>query len=91
MNSVVFERPALRKRLAPVFGGFDGPLALAVLLLAAIGLVTMYSAGFDQGTRFADHGRNMLIALVVLFIAAQVSPHKLQRLAVPLYVVSRSM
>jgi len=87
MNSVVFERPSLRQRLAPVFGGFDGPLALAVALLAAISLVTMYSAGFDQGTRFADHGRNMAIALVVLFVAAQVSPHKLQRLAVPLYVV----
>jgi len=23
----------------------------------------MYSAGFDHGTRFVDHGRNMLIAL----------------------------
>jgi penicillin-binding protein 2 len=28
-----------------------------------LGLVTMYSAGFDHGTRFVDHGRNMLLAL----------------------------
>ncbi len=87
MSSIVFERPSIWQRLKPVFGGFDGPLAAAVLLLAAIGLGTMYSAGWDQGTRFPDHGRNMLIALVVLFAAAQVPPQKLQQLAVPLYVL----
>jgi rod shape determining protein RodA len=37
----------------------------------------MYSAGFDHGTRFVDHGRNMLIALAVLFVVAQVPPQKL--------------
>lgn len=84
--SVVFERPSLWQRAKPVFVGFDGPLALAIGLLAAIGLVVMYSAGFDHGTRFVDHGRNMLIALAVLFVVAQVPPQKLQQLAVPLYV-----
>ena len=84
--SAVFDRPSLLQRLRPVFSGFDGPLTLAVLLLAAIGLVSMYSAGYDHGTRFVDHGRNMLIALAVLFVAAQVPPQKLQQLAVPLYV-----
>jgi rod shape determining protein RodA len=83
--SAVFERPSLWLRLRPVFLGFDGPLALAILMLAAIGLVAMYSAGYDHGTRFADHGRNMLIALAVLFAVAQVPPQKLQQLAVPLY------
>ena len=82
----VFDRPSLWRRLRPVFSGFDGPLVLAVMLLAAIGLVVMYSAGFDHGTRFVDHGRNMLIALAVLFLAAQVPPHKLMNLAVPLYI-----
>ena len=85
--SIVFERPSLWQRAKPVFGGFDGPLAVAVLLLAAIGLVSMYSAGYDHGTRFVDHGRNMLLALAVLFVVAQVPPQKLQQLAVPLYVV----
>jgi rod shape determining protein RodA len=85
--SAVFERPSAWQRLRPVFSGFDGPLALAVLILATIGLVVMYSAGFDHGTRFADHGRNMLIALAVLFLAAQVPPQKLQQIAVLLYTV----
>jgi rod shape determining protein RodA len=82
-----FSRPPLWQRLRPVFSGFDLPLALAMLMLAGIGLTTMYSAGFDHGTRFVDHGRNMLLALGVIFAVAQVPPQKLQRLAVPLYVV----
>ena len=85
--SAVFEQPPLWRRLRRVFGGFDGPLAVALLLLATLGLITMYSAGFDHGTRFVDHGRNMLLALVMLFVAAQVPPQKLQQLAVPLYVL----
>ncbi len=84
--SDIFERATPWQRLRPVLMGFDGPLMLAVTLLGAIGLVTMYSAGFDHGTRFVDHGRNMMLALAVLFVAAQVLPQKLQRLAVPLYV-----
>jgi rod shape determining protein RodA len=47
----------------------------------------MYSAGYDHGTRFVDHGRNMLLALIVLFVVAQVSPLTLMKLAVPLYVL----
>ena len=86
MNAVV-QRPSLWKRLQPVISGFDGPLALAIALLATIGLVTMYSAGFDHGTRFVDHGRNMLIALAVMFVVAQVPPQRLMALAVPLYAV----
>ena len=85
MNAI-YEQPTLLQRLKPVFFGFDVPLALAVALLAGAGLVTMYSAGFDHGTRFADHGRNMLIAAATIFVAAQISPQRLQALAVPLYV-----
>jgi rod shape determining protein RodA len=85
--SVVVERPSLWVRLKPVLSGFDGPLAIAVALLALLGLVTMYSAGFDHGTRFVDHARNMGLALVVLFVVAQVSPHRLMQIAVPLYAL----
>jgi rod shape determining protein RodA len=85
--SAVLQRPSLWQRLKPVFVGYDLWLAVAIGCLAALGLVSMYSAGFDHGTRFVDHGRNMLIALGVLFVVAQVPPHRLQSLAVPLYVV----
>ena len=84
--AVVFEKPPLWQRVLPVFQGFDVPLALAVALLASMGLLVMYSVGFDHGSRFADHGRNMLIALGVLFLVAQVPPQRLMALAVPMYL-----
>jgi rod shape determining protein RodA len=70
----------------PVFSGFDGPLLAAMLCWPAIGLVTMYSAGFDHGTRFVDHGATCCWP-GVMFVVAQVPPQKLMALAVPLYVV----
>jgi rod shape determining protein RodA len=84
--SAVFERPSYRSRVAPMLEGFDGPLAFAVFLLACAGLLTMYSSGYDHGTRFVDHGRNMLIAGTIMFIVAQVPPQRLMSFAVPLYM-----
>ena len=85
--SSVFESPSLWQRAKPVFTGFDMPLLVVIVLMGVAGLVTMYSAGFDHGTRFVDHGRNMALALVVLFVVAQVPPQRLMALAVPLYVL----
>jgi len=81
-----FGKIPLLQRITPWFTGFDGPLAFAVFLLAAIGMLTMYSSGFDHGTRFQDHGRNMLIAGGIMFVVAQISPQRLMALAVPLYM-----
>ena len=82
----VLNRRSVLHRIDPFLKGFDGPLLLAVLLLAGLGLITMYSSGFDHGTRFADHGRNMLIAGILMVLVAQVPPQRLMSLAVPLYV-----
>ena len=76
---------SLWHRLSPIFKGFDGLLALAVCLLACAGLIAMYSSGFDHGTRFVDHARNMVIAATVMFVVAQIPPQRLMELAVPLY------
>ncbi|MEZ5663732.1 MAG: rod shape-determining protein RodA [Burkholderiaceae bacterium] len=86
--AAVIEKPHLLQRLAPVFRGFDVPLMLAILILATIGMVTMYSVGFEQGTRFVSHGRNMLLAAMVLFIVAQVPPQRLMQLALPMYTLA---
>jgi rod shape determining protein RodA len=47
----------------------------------------MYSVGYDNGSRFIDHGRNMLIALGVMFVIAQIPLTRLSQLAVPLYAL----
>ena len=82
----VFDKPPVWRRIAPWLQGFDGPLAFAVFLLACAGLLTMYSSGFDHGTRFEDHARNMLIAASIMFVVAQIPPQRLMALAVPLYM-----
>ena len=81
-----FDKPTLLQRTVPLFRGFDGWLVLLVLLLSAAGLLAMYSSGYDHGTRFADHGRNMLIAAGLMFLVAQVPPQRIMAMAVPLYM-----
>ena len=85
--SAVFERPSLLHRATYLVRGFDGPLAFAVFLLACAGMLAMYSSGFDHGTRFMDHGRNMLLAGGIMFVIAQIPPQRLMSFAVPVYVI----
>ncbi|MDP2770692.1 MAG: rod shape-determining protein RodA [Giesbergeria sp.] len=85
--ATTFGKPTLAQRVLPLFQGFDGWLVAVILLLAAVGLLAMYSSGYDHGTRFADHGRNMLIAVSILFVVAQIPPQKLMAMAVPLYAL----
>ena len=85
--AVVFDRPSLWQRVRPHLRGLDWLLLLAMLLLAGLGLLAMYSSGFDHGTRFVDHGRNMLIAAGIMVVVAQVPPRRLMQLAVPVYVL----
>jgi rod shape determining protein RodA len=86
-SASVFQKPTAMQRFWRLLEGFDGPLAFAVLLLTCQGLLIMYSAGYDNGTRFVDHGRNMLIAGFIMFTVAQIPPSKLMAWAVPLYTV----
>ncbi|MDA8453942.1 rod shape-determining protein RodA [Acidovorax sp. GBBC 3334] len=83
--SAVFDKPSLPQRILPLFRGFDWPLIAVLLLLSATGLVAMYSSGYDHGTRFYDHGRNMVLAAGILFVVAQIPPQRIMQLAVPLY------
>jgi rod shape determining protein RodA len=85
--AITFERRSLLSRMIRRFQGFDGPLVLAVLILASAGMLTMYSSGHDHGNQFELHGRNMLIAGAGLFFVAQIPPQRLMRLAVPLYLL----
>ena len=86
MGSVI-QKPTLLQRMSHLLKGFDGPLAFAVFMLACAGLLIMYSSGYDHGTRFVDHGRNMLLAGFIMFVVAQMPPQKLMAWAVPIYTV----
>jgi rod shape determining protein RodA len=84
--AVIVQAVPLWRRITPWFRGFDGPLAFVVFLLACAGLLIMYSSGFDHGSRFEAHARNMLIAGAIMFVVAQVPPQRLMAFAVPLYL-----
>lgn len=75
------------RTVRPYVSVFDPALMAVVGSLAVIGLVTLYSAGNDFPWRITDQVRNFAIAFGVLFLAANVSPQILMRLAVPVYVV----
>jgi rod shape determining protein RodA len=80
------ERRSLWRRIRPYFVVFDAPLALAMFLLLSTGLVTLYSAGIDFPGRLEGQIRNILVAFVVMWMAANIPPQLLMRLAVPIYM-----
>ena len=63
----------------------DPPLAACVLLLLATGLVTLYSAGMDFPGRFELQLRNIVIALAIMWSAANTPPERMMRLAPAIY------
>lgn len=77
--------------LRPYVQVFDGPLILIVCLILMVGSVTLYSAGIDFPGRFEDHMRNIMISLLIMWIAALIPPQTMMRFAVPLYVVGVSL
>ena len=87
MLNTPFGQPTLWQRLRPMFHGFDLLLLLAIMMVATIGLTTMYSAGYDNGARFSLQVRNMMLAAVVFFVVAQVPQQRLMAMAVPLYTL----
>ena len=87
MESVALHKTPLYKHILPIFTRFDGWLVLAILFMAGLGMVAMYSAGFDHDTRFPYHVRNMLLAGGLLFLVAQLPPKAIMACAVPLYLL----
>ncbi|MBL8382807.1 MAG: rod shape-determining protein RodA [Burkholderiales bacterium] len=77
----------IRRALARVFANIDPALGGIVSLLLLTGMLVMYSATYDQPGRFVDQARNFGVAFLVMWVAAQVPPQTLLRLAVPVYLV----
>jgi len=73
--------------IKPYVTVFDGPLAIIIFLIMSVGIVTLYSAGIDFPGRVEDQLRNIVVAFIVMWIAANVPPQTLMRFAVPLYTV----
>lgn len=66
----------------------DGPLMVTLIVLAAISFTVVYSAtGGQTFDRSIGQLRNFAVALVALWIVANIPPQQLMRLAIPIYAV----
>src|ERR1700754_3505713 len=81
------QKPPLWQVVRPHLAVFDPALSLIIFLILSVGIVTLYSAGIDFPGRVEDQLRNILVAFVVMWIAANVPPQTLMRFAVPVYAV----
>jgi len=69
----------------------DGPLMAALALTLALGLTVVYSASGASLERTLSQGRNLLMAVIALWIFAQIQPQLLMRLALPAYVTGLAL
>jgi rod shape determining protein RodA len=83
--------PAIRRLGRFLAGHLDQPLLGATVLLMLTGLVVLYSASNGSFARVSSQFANMLVALGVLWVFANVPPHYLMRLAVPVYLLGLIM
>ena len=81
------ERRSLWRRMKPYFTVFDGPLAMIMFLILCAGLMTIHSAGIDFEGRVEGQIRNAIVAFIFMWVAANVPPQTLMRLAVPIYTL----
>jgi rod shape determining protein RodA len=65
----------------------DGPLFSIALTILMLGMLTLYSASYETPSRISAQVMNIAFAFVVMWIAAQIPPQTLMRLAPPLYIV----
>ncbi|MGQ0653263.1 MAG: rod shape-determining protein RodA [Betaproteobacteria bacterium] len=81
-SSIPLRRVALR-----IGEGIDSTLLVLLTALAVVAMATLYSASHDNPSRVMAQLVNFGVALVAMWIVAQVSPQTMMRLAVPAYLV----
>ena len=81
----IHERRSLGRRLRPYFTVFDGPLTLIIVALLTVSMITLYSASIGIPGKMEDQVRNILLSFLVMWVAANISPQTMMRIAVPAY------
>ena len=68
-------------------GHIDGILLSGIVLLMFTGLLVLFSASNGSYVRVSGQLMNMLVALGVMWLFANIPPHYLMRMALPLFVL----
>jgi rod shape determining protein RodA len=77
----------IRRLFERVTEKIDGPLFAIVVCLLALGLATLYSAAYQAPGRVGAQALNVVLALALMWIAAQTPPQVFMRYAIPAFVV----
>jgi len=80
-----------RRLAARLAAGIDSTLLTLSLLLVALGLATLFSASYDQPARVTAQVANLAVALVAMWLVAQLPPQTLMRFAVPAYCLGLAL
>lgn len=86
-----FQRSSVWTIIKTYFAVFDCILSLIIFLIISVGIITLYSASINIPGRIEDQLRNILIAFIVMWITANISPQVLLKLAVPIYIICISL
>jgi rod shape determining protein RodA len=78
---------ALRRVAWRVAEGIDQTLLVIMLTLSMLGLAALYSASYESPARVLNQLANLGVALVAMWVVAQIAPQTLMRFAVPAYVI----
>ncbi len=80
------------RRIALRLGeGIDSGLLVLLLALSMLGLATLYSATYENPARLLTQLMSLGVALVAMWLVAQLSPQTIMRFAVPAYVVGLAL
>jgi rod shape determining protein RodA len=67
--------------------GVDSTLLVLMIALSMLGLLALFSASYEQPARVASQVVNLAVALIAMWLVAQVHPQTMMRFAVPAYVI----
>jgi rod shape determining protein RodA len=67
--------------------GIDNTLMVIIAALTMLGFAALFSASYDTPGRMLNQSMHLSLALVAMWVTAQIAPQTLMRFAVPAYVV----
>ena len=77
----------LRRIGERIVEGIDPPLLVLITALSMLGLAALFSASIDNPSRVMAQVVNLGVAVVAMWLVAQVPPQTMMRFAIPAYVV----
>lgn len=76
----------ISKLLKQFFKHIDSLLMVCLFFTLMVGLFVLYSASGQSVTRIYGQGINIVVALSFMWVAANIAPNQLERIALPLYI-----